>query len=145
MSERISTERVERAERVAFAALRMVAGALFACHGTQKLFGWPPGGHVVALASQLGVGGVIEIVCGTLVAVGLFARPAAFLASGTMSVAYAQYHWKLAFADAAWLPIVNRGEPAVVYCFLFLFIAAHGAGVASIDAVVAAMRRGGAS
>jgi putative oxidoreductase len=127
-------ELAARAEPRVFAALRVVTGALLSFHGMQKLFGWPPGGHTVAVASQLGAGGVIELVCGTLVAVGLFARPAAFLASGTMAVAYFQFHWRLAFAGAAWLPIVNKGEPAVVYCFLFLYIAAHGAGIASLDA-----------
>jgi putative oxidoreductase len=122
-----------RAEPTAFAALRFVAGALLSFHGMQKLFGWPGGAHTVSIASQMGVGGVIELACGVLVAIGLFARPAAFLASGTMAVAYFQFHWKLAFAKLAWLPIVNKGEPAVVYCFLFLFIAAHGAGIFSLD------------
>jgi putative oxidoreductase len=89
------------------------------------------------LASQVGVGGVIELVCGTLIAVGWFTRPAAFLASGMMAVAYLQFHWKFAFANVAWAPIVNRGEPAVVYCFLFLFIATHGAGIASVDHAMA--------
>jgi putative oxidoreductase len=125
---------VARAEAPAFAALRIVGGALLSFHGMQKLFGWPPGGHIMSLATQLGVGGVIELVCGTLVAVGLLARPAAFLASGMMAVAYLQFHWKLSFANDAWLPIVNKGEPAVVYCFLFLYVAAHGAGIASLDA-----------
>jgi putative oxidoreductase len=125
---------IARAERAAFAVLRIVAGALFSIHGMQKLFGWPPSGHTVTIASQVGVGGIIELVCGLLIAVGLFARPAAFLASGMMAVAYFQFHWKLALAKAAWLPIVNRGELAVVYCFLFLFIAAHGAGPVSVDA-----------
>ncbi len=125
---------IARMEPVAFAALRVVSGALFSFHGMQKLFGWPPGGHTVAIASQLGVGGVIELACGLLVAVGLFTRYAAVIASGTMAVAYFQFHWKLAFAQHAWLPIVNRGEPAVLYCFVFLFIAAHGAGIASLDA-----------
>jgi putative oxidoreductase len=117
-----------------FTALRMVTGALFSLHGTQKLLAWPVGGHTVALGTQLGVGGVIEIVCGTLVALGLFARPAAFLASGMMAVAYVQFHWKLAFANYAWAPIVNKGELAVVYCFVFLYIAQHGPGAASLDA-----------
>jgi putative oxidoreductase len=130
MSKRPESSQIERAT---FAALRMVSGSLFLLHGIQKLLGWPPGGHVVSLASQLGVGGVIEIVCGALIATGFYARPAAFIASGTMAIAYLQYHWRLAIAGAAWLPIVNRGELAVVYCFLFLFIAAHGAGAASID------------
>jgi putative oxidoreductase len=123
-----------RAEAPAYAALRFVTGALFSLHGTQKLLAWPPGGHAVPLATQLGVGGAIEIACGVLVALGLFTRPAAFLASGTMAVAYIQFHWKLAHANYAWLPIVNKGEPAVVYCILFLYIAAHGAGIASFDA-----------
>lgn len=124
-----------RAEAPAFAALRVVAGAMFAVHGTHKLFAWPPGRHTVALFSQLGAGGVIEVTCGTLIALGLFARPAAFLASGMMAVAYVQFHWKLAFAGHGWMPIVNKGELAALYCFLFLFVAARGAGVASLDAL----------
>lgn len=86
-----------------------------------------------AAFSQLWFGGIIELGCGILIAIGLFARPAAFLASGTMAVAYTQFHWKLAFASGMWLPSVNRGEPALLYSFLFLFIAAHGAGAASLD------------
>jgi putative oxidoreductase len=132
MSKRLA-DLASRAEAPAFAALRIVVGALFSCHGMQTLLSWPPGGHAVALASQLGVGGVIELVCGTLVAIGLFARPAAFLASGTMAVAYLQFHWKLATAGYAWHPIVNKGELAVVYCFVFLYVAARGAGIASVD------------
>ncbi len=129
-----------RAEPAAFAALRIVSGVLFLFHGLQKLVNWPPGGHPVTLASQVGLGGVIELVCGTLIAVGWFTRPAAFLASGMMAVAYLQFHWKFAFANVAWAPIVNRGEPAVVYCFLFLFIATHGAGIASVDHAMARRR-----
>ncbi len=132
MSRRLA-DFASRVEAPAFAALRILAGALFSCHGMQKLLSWPPGGHPVSLASQLGVGGVIELACGTLVAIGLFARFAAFLASGTMAVAYFQFHWKLATAGYAWLPIVNKGELAVLYCFVFLYVAAHGAGTASVD------------
>lgn len=124
-----------RAQAPAFVALRIVAGVLFMCHGAQKLFGWPQGGHTVPLLTQLGAAAVIELVCGVLVAIGLFVRPAAFLASGEMAVAYFQGHWKFHFANDAWLPVVNRGELAVVYCFLFLYIAAHGAGEASLDAM----------
>jgi putative oxidoreductase len=123
-----------RAEAPAFAALRIVAGALFSFHGMQKLFGWPHGGHTFPLLTQLGAGGMIELACGVLVAVGLFARPAAFVASGEMAVAYFQGHWRLSFANDAWVPLVNKGELAVIYCFLFLFIAARGAGIASLDA-----------
>ena len=125
-----------KAEPATFAALRIVSGLLFATHGLQKLFNWPPGGHPVALASQVGIGGVIELVGGTLIAIGLFTRPAAFITSGMMAVAYLQFHWKLAFANNAWIPVVNKGEPAVIYCFLFLFIAAHGAGIASLDGLL---------
>jgi putative oxidoreductase len=124
-----------RFEAPAFAALRIVAGACFSFHGMQKVFGWfPPGPALPAVGSQLWVGGVIELATGILIAIGLFARPAAFLASGTMAVAYIQFHWKLAFAAGLWIPAVNHGELALLYCFLFLFVAAHGAGIASLDA-----------
>ncbi|HET9934649.1 MAG TPA: DoxX family protein [Polyangiaceae bacterium] len=126
-----------RAEPLAFAAMRIVSGVLFLFHGLQKLINWPPGGHPVALASQVGVGGVIELVCGTLIALGWRTRGAAFIASGMMAVAYFQFHWKLAIANVAWAPVVNRGELAVIYCFLFLFIATHGSGIASVDKLLA--------
>jgi putative oxidoreductase len=126
--------RLARLEQPAYAALRIVAGAAFSVHGVQKIFGWMAQGHTFAAGSQLWFGGLIELVCGTLIALGLFARPAAFLASGTMAVAYVQFHWKLSFAEGMWLPAINKGEPALIYCFLFLFIAAHGAGPLSLDA-----------
>lgn len=121
-----------RYEAPAYALLRAVSGSLFLCHGLQKLFG-VLGGTPMPVGSQLWLGAVIELVTGALIAVGLFTRPAAFLASGTMAVAYIQFHWKLAFAGSAWLPVINKGELAVLYCFLFLFIAAHGSGIASLD------------
>jgi putative oxidoreductase len=107
-------------------------GAMLACHGMQKVFGWL-GGQQMPIGSQLGVGGIIELSMGLLVALGLFTRGAAFLASGTMAVAYIQFHWKLEFANGQWLPIVNHGELAVVYCFVFLAIVTRGGGLASID------------
>ena len=116
-----------------YAALRIVAGAMFAFHGLQKLFGWLSPGPAPAFGSQVWIGGVIELVGGALVALGLFAQPAAFIASGTMAVAYFQFHWKLVLAEWKWLPGINKGELAVLYCFLFLFIAARGAGPASLD------------
>lgn len=123
--------RLSAVEPIAYAALRIVSGLLLSFHGLQKLFGvmspfMPPRG------SQLWIGGVIELVFGLLVALGIATRPAAFLASGTMAVAYFQFHWRLAFSAGRWLPGINQGELAVVYCFVFLFIAARGAGIAAL-------------
>ena len=121
-----------RAE-LAYTILRVVAGVLFALHGVQKLFSWPVERAAPAVGSQLWIGAIIEITCGTLIAVGLFTRLAALLASGTMAVAYIQFHWKLAFTTKFW-PAVNKGELAVLYCFLFLYFACKGGGIWSIDA-----------
>jgi putative oxidoreductase len=110
-----------------FVLLRIVAGVLFACHGAQKLFG-VLGGHVVPYLSQAGAAGVIELVAGVLIAIGLFTRYAAFLASGEMAVAYFQVH-----APGGFWPVVNHGELAAIYCFLFLYIAARGPGTAAAD------------
>jgi putative oxidoreductase len=124
-------------ETAAYTALRIVAGLMFTYHGLQKLTGWMmPGGKAVAFASQAWFGGVIELVGGVLIALGFLTWPAALLASGTMAVAYIQFHWKLDFASWRWLPSVNKGELAVLYCFVFLFIAARGGGRASIDALI---------
>jgi len=111
---------IGRGAPVAYAALRIVAGLLFATHGAQKLFG-VLGAHAVPLASRSGVAGVIELVTGLLISLGLFTGWAAFVASGEMAAAYFLVHAKQAF----W-PVVNRGELAVVYCFLFLYIATRG-------------------
>jgi len=117
-----------RLEVPAYHLLRIVSGLGLSFHGMQKLFGWYATNPRPALASQAGVGGVIELVCGVLVASGLFVRPAAFLASGTMAVAYIQFHWKFAFAAGKWIPTVNKGELAALYCFVFLFVLARGSG-----------------
>lgn len=122
-----------RFESAIYAALRAVSGALFAFHGVQKLFGWLSSNAPPAFGSQLWVGGLIELIGGALIAIGLYTRPAAFLCAGTMAVAYFQFHWKLAITDWRWLPIVNKGELAVLYCFVFLFIWARGPGIASLD------------
>lgn len=122
-----------RLEPFAYAALRIVAGLLFSCHGMQKILGWLTTKPLAAVGSQMWFGGLIELIGGLLVALGLFTRCAAFVASGTMAVAYFQFHWRFALADAQWLPIINKGETAVLYCFIFLFIFAHGAGRASLD------------
>ncbi len=112
-----------------YATLRIVAGLLFMQHGAQKLFG-VLGGRQQELLSQFGLAGVVELVGGAMIAVGLFASPVAFVASGQMAVAYFQAH-----APRAWFPIQNGGEEAALYCFLFLFIAASGSGKLSIDAL----------
>ncbi len=133
-------QQLKRLEEPAFAALRMVAGGLFSVHGMQKIFGWFSPNPGPPLGSQLWIGGMIELCAGLLIAFGLFARPAAFLSAGTMAVAYLQFHWKLQFASSQWLPAINKGELAVIYCFVFCYIAAHGAGVASLDAFLARRR-----
>jgi putative oxidoreductase len=116
-----------------YALLRIVAGYLFACHGAQKLLGVLGGvdgnGATVELATRYGLAGIIELVGGLLILVGLFASWAAFIASGQMAVAYFMAH---ASQGSFLFPIQNGGELAVVYCFLFLFIAARGAGKWSI-------------
>ena len=115
--------------------LRIVAAFLFMAHGTQKLFGWPPSDMPrPPQFSQVWIGGVLELVGGVLVAVGLFTHWAAFVLAGMMAVAYFQFHWKGEVDNLRWLPIVNKGEPAVLYCLLFLFIAGRGGGTYSADA-----------
>ncbi|WP_026464270.1 DoxX family protein [Adhaeribacter aquaticus] len=118
-----------------FALLRIVSGLLFAMHGSQKLFGWPGDKPAVELASMMGVAGIVELVGGLLIAIGFLTSIAAFLASGQMAVAYFMAH-----APQGGNPLVNQGELALIYCFLFLYIASHGAGIWSIDAM---RRRGG--
>ncbi|HTL31821.1 MAG TPA: DoxX family protein [Kofleriaceae bacterium] len=121
-----------RLESWSYTALRFVAGFMFFWHGAQKVLGLLATKPPPELMSQMWFGGVIELVTGTLIALGLLTRPAAFLASGQMAVAYIQFHWKGALG-ASFLPIVNKGELAVLYCFVFLFICLRGAGPISID------------
>lgn len=113
----------------AYALLRIVTGFLFLWHGSQKLFGFP--GEVPAGAPPfiLYTAGPIELIGGVLVMIGLFTSWAAFLCSGTMAAAY----W-MAHGTQALLPIMNKGELAVIYCFVFLFISARGSGIWSVDA-----------
>jgi putative oxidoreductase len=115
----------------AYAMLRIMAGLLFMFHGVQKIFGVLTA-HQPPVGSQLWIGGVIELVCGAAIALGLFTRWAAFLASGTMAVAYIQFHWKFRFDDAL-LPAVNKGELALLYAFVFLFMACKGDGPWSLS------------
>ncbi|HCH21010.1 MAG TPA: DoxX family protein [Cellvibrionales bacterium] len=102
--------------------LRVMAGLMFSFHGVQKLFGILSQYPAPAFGSQLWFGGLIELGCGLLIAVGLFSRPAAFLASGTMAVAYIQFHWKFQFSEA-FFPAINHGEAALLYCLIFFYLA----------------------
>lgn len=113
-----------------YALLRIVAGLMFAQHGAQKLFAVLGREEPVQLASLMGLAGVIEFFGGLLIAVGLVAGTAAFIASGEMAVAYFRAH-----APRAFFPIQNEGELAVLYCFVFLYIASRGSGIWSIDAM----------
>ena len=110
-----------------YALLRMVSGLLFAVHGAQKLLG-VLGGQQVPIMSQFGLAGVIELVGGLMIAAGMFASLAAFVASGEMAVAYFQAH-----APKAFWPVQNGGELAVLYCFVFLYVAARGNGTWSVQ------------
>jgi putative oxidoreductase len=114
-------------------ALRIIAAFMFILAGTSKLFAFPagmPGGATAPLLSQVGIGGLLEVVGGALLLVGLFTRPVAFVLAGEMAVAYFQFHSPNSF----W-PTVNQGVPAVLYCFVFLYLSAAGAGPWSIDAL----------
>ena len=112
-----------------------MAGLLFSCHGAQKIFGFL-GGFRPPVGSELWFAGLIELFGGLAIALGIGTRIAAFLASGEMAVAYFQAHWKL-HLGAAFFPVVNKGELAVLYCFLFLFIATRGAVTWGLDLVPA--------
>jgi putative oxidoreductase len=110
----------------AFVLLRVMAGLLFAEHGLQKLFGLI-GGTRMPLASEFGLAGVIELTAGLMVAFGVFPRWAALVAAGEMAFAYFTQH-----APHGFWPVQNHGELAVIYCFVFLFIAAHGGGTMTL-------------
>jgi putative oxidoreductase len=112
-----------------YAVMRIIVGLLFMSHGLSKLIGWPEAMPPDAPAFVIWIAGPVELVGGALVAIGLFTRWAAFLCSGQMAAAY----W-MAHGLKAWHPALNGGELAAVYCFVFLFIAAHGAGIWSVDA-----------
>ena len=114
----------------ALAALRIVAGLLFLAHGVIKVFGFPAGAEPgqQELLSLFGIGGVIELITGLLLILGLFTRPAAFIASGQMAVAYWMFHF-----PSSPYPAVNGGDAAILYCFIFLYIFTACPGAWSID------------
>jgi putative oxidoreductase len=119
--------------------LRVVSALVFITAGTMKVFGFPtppPGTPDFPLASQMGIGGLLE--GGTLFALGLFTRPVAFILAGEMAVAYFQFHLPQSF-----FPTVNNGVPAVLHCFIFLYFVFAGGGVWSLDAAIARSRTRG--
>lgn len=113
--------------------MRFILGFLMTAHGTQKLLGFPvPSANgTVPLFSFMGFGGALEMVGGILLMLGLFTRITAFILSGQMAVAYFMVH-----APQGFWPIVNKGEPAVLYCFAFLYLAAAGGGALSFDTIL---------
>ena len=134
---------MNRAAQVTYFLLRVVAGLLFFQAGSMKMLGWfggMPGhpGSTAPLMSQIGIGGVLEFFGGLAIMLGLLTRPVAFILSGEMAVAYWQFH----APNGAW-PIQNHGEPAVLLCFIFLYMAARGGGDWSLDALLR-RKRGGA-
>ena len=114
-----------------YCLMRLVVGLLFACHGGQKILGYPPVAKAIPLDTLGMIGGYIELICGFLIAFGLLTCVAAFIASGMMAVAYFMVH-----APNSFFPIVNRGEAAVLYCFVFFFIFFYGGGRFSLDALL---------
>lgn len=123
--------RLARFTDESYALLRIVTGFLFSFHGVQKIFGILTE-HQVAFGSQVWFGGLIELLGGLAVMAGLYTRPAAFLCSGTMAVAYFQFHWKFQ-GGAMIFPTINEGEMAALYSFVFLFLACRGAGKWSLS------------
>lgn len=118
--------------------LRIVAGLIFASAGATILFEYPPSPAPmppIPILSQLWLGGVLELVGGLAIAFGLLTRPVAFVLAGEMAVAYFQFHLPTAF-----FPTTNNGVPAVLYCFLYLYLTFAGAGAWSIDAMIARSR-----
>jgi putative oxidoreductase len=114
----------------AHALLRIVSAFLFLQHGSSKLFGLPQGQGTVPLVSIYGLAGVLELVGGVLILIGLFTRPVAFVLAGEMAVAYFMAHVPQGHLLT---PFLNKGEPAVLFCFIFLYLAAAGAGPWSVD------------
>jgi putative oxidoreductase len=110
--------------------LRIVAALIFFEHGSQKLLGFPPSPNPPALMSLSWIAGALELVGGALLALGLFTRPVAFVLSGEMAFAY----W-LAHAPRSFFPVLNGGDAAILYCFVFLYLAFAGAGPWSVDAL----------
>ena len=124
------TDTLDRYTPYALAALRIATALIFMLHGTQKLFGFPavPEGGLPALLSLRGIGGIMEFAGGLFILFGLFTRPVAFLLSGEMAVAYWMFH-----APRNIFPVLNGGDAAILYCFVFLLLVFTGPGAWSVD------------
>jgi len=122
--EDISMKRLQRYADHAYVLMRIVTGFMFSFHGAQKIFG-VLSGFQPPVGSQLWIGGIIELVGGLAVMLGFHTRAAAFLCSGTMAVAYIQFHWKFQIGPELF-PAINKGELAVLYCVVFFLIACRG-------------------
>jgi len=131
----------DKAIQITYFLLRVVAGFLFLQAGGLILFGWfggmPGQPSPPPLLSQTGIGGILEFFGGIAIMLGLLTRPVAFLLSGMMAVAYWQFH-----APAGRWPIQNQGLPAVLFCFIFLYLAARGGGDWSLDVLLRRNRAG---
>jgi putative oxidoreductase len=136
--------KMSRVIQVTYFLLRVISGFLLLQAGELILFGWyggiPGQASPPPLMSQTGIGGILEFFGGIAIMLGLFTRPVAFILSGMMAVAYWQFH-----APQGGWPLQNQGMPAVLLCFIFLFIAAQGAGWWSLDALIRRKRGGTAS
>ncbi|MEW5700864.1 MAG: DoxX family protein [Candidatus Zixiibacteriota bacterium] len=127
---------MNRASQITYFLLRLVSGLLFFQAGSVKTLGWfggMPGqaGSTAPFFSQIGIGGLLEFIGGIAIMLGLFTRPVAFVLSGEMAVAYWQFH----APNGTW-PVTNNGVPAVLFCFIFLYMAAQGGGDWSLDALI---------
>jgi len=128
----VNSDRVSTYSPIMLSILRIMTGLLFVEHGLQKFFSFPAGemaGFGWTFSGPAAYAGIIELVCGALIALGLFTRAAAFLASGTMAVAYF-----LAHAPQDFFPVNNMGDAAILYCFVFLYLVFAGPGPISVDA-----------
>ena len=114
-----------------FCIARLIIGLLYACHGGQKILGFPPGGHGMPPGAMGAIGAWVELAGGFMIALGFLTRLGAFLAAGEMAVAYFMVH-----AKGGFFPIVNHGELAVAFCWFFLFVLFHGPGRWSLDALL---------
>ncbi len=131
---------IARRSPYALALLRIISGLLFLEHGTQKFLGFPPGeyaGSGMALDNPGAFAGIIEMAAGVLITIGFLTRPAAFVASGTMAVAY----W-MAHAPQNFFPVNNMGDAAILYCFVFLYLVFAGPGAWSLDDIRSRKRTG---